>query len=455
MTLHRASLLLGAALLLGACATQDDCTYERPAADIKLVDGPLTINDDHVLSAADSEVSCDREHTYTWSLLRVPADSQMTNAIFQGNGLQGADTQTLNFDAPGTYVIQVVIFDGVQNSVEALEVLEIDSDNLAPESSAGPDQSCEVGELVTFNGEESYDPELEDLEYRWTIEDQPAGSDATSADIFDADEPMAQFVCRDPGNYVFGLQVRDGFVWSEKDYVGLVVISDNEAPVAQASDAGDSSIELSPCASVDPVVLNGSRSWDPEGNPLTYEWGLADKPGTSTVTEENFSDRTSARPTFTTDVPGEYVFELRVHDGELWSAWDTVTVTVQDPALNNFPTASAGEDVTFEAESTCYNYAGTWKCDACPQPKNELSAVGSTDPDGDRLNYLWTVGSGDTEVELTYPGGPITKIVTETIPAEYGKKNSYSWTFDVLVSDCGGESTDSVTVTMVCEGIER
>jgi hypothetical protein len=455
MSLLRASVLLGASLILGACGTSSDCSYERPVANIKLVEGPGTIIDSHVLSAADSEVACDREHTYTWSLVRVPADSQMTNAIFQGNGQPGAATQELNFDAPGTYVITMVIFDGVQNSVEAIYVIEIASDNLPPVALAGPDQGAEVRTLATFDGRESYDPELKDLEYRWTLEDAPDASRRTSADIFDADEAQAQFIADVAGNYVFGLQVKDEFVWSEKDYVGLVVVSDNRAPIAQASDPGNPSEVLTPCQSIDPIVLNGTRSWDPEGKAITYEWGLVSKPGTSRATVDSFSDIYSARPTFESDVPGDYTFELRVHDGTLWSAWDEVTVTVQDPALNNFPTADAGMDIVVEAEATCYNYLGTWKCDACPDPRAELSAAGSTDPDGDKLSYLWSVTAGDNPVTLSYPTGPITTITPSAVPAEYGKKKTYGWDFEVRVSDCSGTDTASVSVSMTCEGTAR
>jgi hypothetical protein len=449
MSLHRSILAL--ALAAASCTPEEECAYQRPEALIELISGDGTINSQHEFSACNSFVSCDREHSYSWSLVRVPGASQITDSVFSANNLPGACNQKLNFDVPGTYVIQLTIFDGIQNSVENLYVVEIASDNLQPEADAGADQSAFVDQRASFDGSESYDPELEELTFEWTLEGKPEGSRRTSADIFDADEPTPAFIGDVPGTYVFGLRVRDEFLWSAKDYVSLVVISDNQPPIAQASDSASPMVELTACQSLDPVSLNGSRSWDPEGSPLTYEWGLVSKPAASRASTENFDNPTSARPLFRTDAVGEYTFELRVNDGTSWSAWDNVSVTTKDLEENTPPTANAGADFKVDVEAKCYTFGSSTKCGDCPVPEFDIDASKTSDPDGDELNYLWLVTAGEG-LSISYPEGPVTTARPPTIPGEFGRTITRTWDLQVRASDCEGESTDTVRLTMTCVG---
>lgn len=457
MTLHR-SLFLGAisalALASSACNGEEECSYTRPDGVIELVEGTGAINDEHVVTAANSFVSCDRDRIYQWTFLRTPTESEITDGTFQGNNTGAGVQQTLTFDEPGTYVVQMTIFDGVQSSVEALYVFEIVSDNLPPEANAGPDRTTAIGELVELDGSESYDPELVDLEYRWTLESKPDGSQRESDDVYDADRELASFVGDVSGTYVFSLEVKDLFVWSAKDYVTVTVVGDNEPPIANASSEREPTSTLTACQSQDPISLNGSRSWDPERAELTYEWGLVSVPEGSSATVGDFTDITDPRPLFHHDVAGDYQFELRVHDGELWSAWDVTTVTTTDLALNRAPVADPGEDLEIEVEARCYNFSGSWRCGACPMPELVLNATASEDPDGDDLNFLWTVASGEG-VTIEYPEGPLTSITPDAIPGEYGRTKSYSWTFDVRVGDCVQTDSASVTIDYTCVGVEE
>jgi RHS repeat-associated protein len=78
------------------------------------------------------------------------------------------------------------------------------------------------------------------------------------------------------------------------------------------------------------VSLDGSASRDPEGATLSHTWSLIDRPAGSAAT---LTDANSVRPTFTADVPGQYIAQLIVRDGPLASAPDTVRITVTDPGL--------------------------------------------------------------------------------------------------------------------------
>jgi hypothetical protein len=75
------------------------------------------------------------------------------------------------------------------------------------------------------------------------------------------------------------------------------------------------------------IQLNGSRSWDGDGDPLTYRWYVTRKPrGSNPV----LSGSTSITPWFTTNAAGEYQVALSVNDGYVSSLADHLTITVSD-----------------------------------------------------------------------------------------------------------------------------
>ncbi len=76
------------------------------------------------------------------------------------------------------------------------------------------------------------------------------------------------------GNYVAQLIVNDGTSDSEPDTV--TVSTENTIPVA---DAGDDQSVLA--GSV--VTLDGSRSSDADGDPLTFAWSLVTAPDSSSA----------------------------------------------------------------------------------------------------------------------------------------------------------------------------
>ena len=95
----------------------------------------------------------------------------------------------------------------------------------------------------------------------------------------------------------------------------------NAAPVADAGD--DQGVSLG-----DLVTLDGSASYDPESEPLTYAWSLVAKPSGSAAVLDNPG---TAGPTFTADKEGVYEVQLVVYDGVKDSLPDTVSVTTTAP----------------------------------------------------------------------------------------------------------------------------
>ncbi len=249
--------------------------------------------------------------TYAWSLASVPAGSaaMLSNAA--------AVKPTFVVDLPGTYVAQLIVNDGMVGS--APDSVSISTDNSAPVAAAGADQSVLVGDTVTLDGSGSHDADGDGLTYAWSLASVPAGS---AAMLSNAAAVKPTFVVDLPGTYVAQLIVNDGMVGSAPDSVSIS--TDNSAPVAAAG--ADQSVLVG-----DTVTLDGSGSYDADGDGLTYAWSLASVPAGSTAT---LSNATTVNPAFVADLPGTYVAQLIVNDGMVGSAPDTVSVTTDNANAN-------------------------------------------------------------------------------------------------------------------------
>ncbi len=79
------------------------------------------------------------------------------------------------------------------------------------------------------------------------------------------------------------------------------------------------------------VALDGSKSKDPDGDPLTYAWTILSEPTGSNVALSNPS---AMKPGFTANVPGAYVFRLEVTAGSDKDT-DEVTITAEEEDETN------------------------------------------------------------------------------------------------------------------------
>ena len=73
------------------------------------------------------------------------------------------------------------------------------------------------------------------------------------------------------------------------------------------------------------IALNGTGSYDADGDNLSYSWSIASKPAAST--SFLFTGANTSIPILTPDVVGDYVAQLIVFDGMVNSAADMVTIT--------------------------------------------------------------------------------------------------------------------------------
>ncbi len=142
----------------------------------------------------------------------------------------------------------------------------------------------------------------------------------------------------------------------------------NSAPWADAGASVTSSVGLQ-------TALDGSGSYDPDDDPLSYHWSFESVPigsvvGDSSITPNDSGD--AAAPSFAPDTQGLYVLRLRVSDGEIDSRSDFVHVMAD--IEGSLPVADAGEDHNATEGDTV-----------------DLDGSGSWDPLDYELTYRWTL----------------------------------------------------------------
>ncbi|MDR4460541.1 MAG: PKD domain-containing protein [Nitrospirales bacterium] len=296
----------------------------------------------------DGTNSNDPQHdllTYHWTLTK-PASSTAT--------LSDATLAQPTFvaDFPGIYTATLLVNDGDLNSDP--ESVIITTQNNPPVANAGLDQNVTVGATVQLDGSGSSDPESQPLSYQWSLVSRPVGSTAT---LGNPTSVTPTFVADVVGTYVVQLIVDDGLASSPLD-TATITATNNAPPVANA---GADQRTLAGTT----IFFNGTGSSDPNGDPLTYQWTLTQKPtGSGAVV----SDTTTVSASLVPDVNGLYVLQLVVHDGVVTSPPDTVTLTVGNtpPVLNSlgnqvillgqrltFPLTGSdadGDPITFTAE---------------------------------------------------------------------------------------------------------
>ena len=218
-------------------------------------------------------------------------------------------------DVAGEFHFCLIVNDGRAESAPCYVVIVIGDDPFpGPVAAAGRDRTVSTGVPVVLDGSGS-SAQNGPLAFAWVIIAQPQGS---NVQLFAAETVNPSFVPLVPGAYQILLTVSDGRGAIARDFVVVTAVSpaSNSNPIALAGPD-----RLAPIGTL--VTLDGSSSYDPTGQPITFAWQLASRPSDSFAV---IFQKNTATPFFTPDRPGEYRLTLTVRDlrGEV----DTATVVV-------------------------------------------------------------------------------------------------------------------------------
>lgn len=236
-----------------------------------------------------------------------------------------------------------------------------------PIANAGPDQAVYEGTTVTLDGSQSVDPYGENLSFSWS---QISGIPV----VLNTSDPMhpsfqAPTVSAGGATASFQLIVKNGNLASTPDFVDVTIKNINLPPIADAG-IGETVAESTV------VMLDGSKSYDPDGDSLSYSWVQTAGPEVSIV------GASTDRPTFEAPLVGRdgaiLTFDLSVTDG-IETSKATVNVNVEN--INHAPVADAGTNQTKDEGAIVL-----------------LDGRASYDSDNDPITAKWSQISGTTVV---------------------------------------------------------
>ncbi|QDG52671.1 tandem-95 repeat protein [Persicimonas caeni] len=430
----------------------------------------LTVNEGDVVNlngANSSDIDTgDSIASYAWTLDTKPTNSTAT--------LTDAATATPSFtaDVAGDYVLTLTVTD--QNAATATDTVTVTAQavNTAPVAN---DDTLTLDEDTTALADvlsNDTDADNDTL----SISAITAGPTNGTASIVSGQieySPDADFNGSDSLTY----EISDGNSGTDTATLTITVNAVNDAPTADAG--ADQTVNEG-----DVVNLDGSNSSDPDtGDSIaSYAWTLDTTPSSSTAA---LTDANTATPSFTADVPGDYVLTLTVTDQNAATATDTVTVTAQ--AVNTAPVANDDTFSTDEDVSATFDVVGN-DTDADSDsltltaittgPTNGTASITNNQidytPDAnfngtDTLTYEISDGNGGTDTATltitvnavndapTADAGADQTVTTGTLVNLDGSNSSdidsgdsiagYAWTIDSAPTNSTATLTDAATAT--------
>ncbi|RLB31767.1 MAG: hypothetical protein DRH20_15450, partial [Deltaproteobacteria bacterium] len=222
--------------------------------------------------------------------------------------------------------------------------------NTAPVVDAGGPYEGLTGETITFSGAGTTDPDGDALTtFHWVFGD---GTEAYGEQVTHAYASQ--------GLYTVALHVTDERGRTGHGTASCTIGTPNRPPVAFVSGpyAGDAGSDIG---------FDGSTSYDPDGDSLTYEWDFGDgQSGTGDTVTHVYAAQ------------GDYVVTLTVSDGRGGTA-QSVTSAHVGPQNNPPQLGTPAFDVSGVLQNTIIL----------------TFTAHASDPDGDELIYTWGFGDGE------------------------------------------------------------
>ena len=239
-----------------------------------------------------------------------PEELNYTWDVGDGSFLYGAN---VNYSYKVKSALVTVILRVYDGDMEDSDSIHIVIDNIPPVAVAGDDRTAEIGEVITLDGSDSYDPDGQYIsEYVW---------DLGNGDVVDG--PVVNYTYTEGGgSFEVVLTVYDNRNGSDSD--SLIVILNNTLPVAVLD------IPSHTVSTDADLYFDGSSSYDPDGEVVEYYFDFGDGHSTGWTS--------SADSNHTYTEAGQYAPRLKVKDslGGI-SLWNSMDITVL-AAPNQIPT---------------------------------------------------------------------------------------------------------------------
>ena len=289
----------------------------------------------------------------------------------------------------------------------------------------------DIPDKITFTWSEPLAPGQEDLS-DWKVLDGDGATDLleglTDDDVTITGDKVIIDLPGDRGTmdepmYAYQEDNEGGGIMDVADNPGIEKDSGNTPPVALIKD-----IEPTPPTL---VKLDGTDSYDPDNQAITYSWTQIDGPDDLGIT--------GATTELVKSVPrakGDYTIKLTVEDS--FGATDYVTATLT--ILNADPTADAGRDRTINREDE-------------GDVEVTLDGSGSTDANNfgnysDIVSYQWIQTEGPQEVIINQES---TASPVATFDSEGLAPGTY--VFKLIVTDGDGATAEDTVTIIISAGV--
>ncbi len=231
-----------------------------------------------------------------------------------------------------TFSLEVEDSEGVVSKPKIIQLRVDRQDFFLPSADAGKDQIGLVNRTILLDASSSTGGSSQLVNYFWK---QIGGPETVN--LTNSNASSTSFSPSKGGLFTFSLIVATDKFYSFEDIVTVAVNSDTQfVPVAIASDN-----QIQPQSSV--ITLDGTRSFDQDGDPLTYFWQQIS--GIPII----LSNQNSPVTTFFASSTGFYEFSLVVRDGKSSSnaSVTLVSITKDDGTNSNQNNSFVPFDPTF------------------------------------------------------------------------------------------------------------
>jgi hypothetical protein len=233
--------------------------------------------------------------TYTWV-------SNVSGMIAQGK------VMTVTFEDPGWHRIDLYVDDGKSHNISEFTIIKLVVPNYRPVpviNSPADGESYTNEDTIVFDGTGSYDPNGDNITYLWVSN--------RSGNIGDQERVESRLPV---GSHQVFLWVTDPQGERVGEWVNITITQANRPPIVFITEPLDGQ-RYEPDAVVE---LNGSYSFDPDGDILSFEW-VSDVEGTLGFDQVLFVTLTE----------GPHMISLTAYDGRGLSSTAVVNITVEPP----------------------------------------------------------------------------------------------------------------------------